>query len=225
MTMKKSNQARCYYPIFLNVKGKRCVVVGGGQVALRKVRMLVEHKADIEVISPVLCPKLQELADNEQIQVIPRQYQTGDLQRAIIVISATDDADINREVIKEARQSAILINVVDNPEKSDFIVPSYLRQGDISVAISTGGRSPALARKIRTILERELGSESTSLLDLIGEVRAEVKSLQMGIGGDAWQEALDLKLLKKSLKNEGKEAAKSILLNRLKNAQQATQGK
>lgn len=223
--MKKSNQVLCYYPLFLKTKGKRCIVVGGGQVALRKVKMLLEHKADIEVISPVLCSKLQELADNEQIHVIPRQYQKGDLRGATIVISATDNADINREVIKEARRNAILINVVDNPEESDFIVPSYLRQGDISVAISTGGRSPALARKIRTILERELGSEHSPLLDLIEEARAEIKSLRLNISGDAWQEALDLDLLNKTLKNKGKQAAKFVLLNRLKKAPKVTHDK
>lgn len=194
-------------------------------MALRKVKTLLEHKADIEVISPVLCSKLQELADNEQVHVIPRQYQKGDLRGATIVISATDNADINREVIKEARKNAILINVVDNPEESDFIVPSYLRQGDISVAISTGGRSPALARKIRTILERELGSEHSPLLDLIDEARAEVKSLRLNISGDAWQEALDLDLLNKTLKNDGKQAAKSVLLNRLRKAQKVTHDK
>lgn len=194
-------------------------------MALRKVKMLLEHNADIEVISPVLCSKLQELADNEQIHVIRRQYQKGDLRGATIVVSATDNADTNREVIKEARKSNILINVVDNPEESDFIVPSYLRQGNISVAISTGGRSPALARKIRTILERELGGEHSPLLELIDEVRAEVKSLRLNISGDAWQESLDLDLLNKTLKNEGKQAAKSVLINRLKKAQKATRSK
>lgn len=223
--MKKSNQALCYYPIFLKIKGKRCIVVGGGQVALRKIKMLLEHQADIEVISPVLCSKLQELADNEQVHVIPRQYQKGDLRGATIVISATDNADINREVIEEARRSAILINVVDSPKESDFIVPSYLRQGDISVAISTGGRSPALARKIRTILERELGGEHSPLLDLIDEARAEVKSLRLNISGNAWQEALDLDLLNKTLKNEGKQAAKFVLLTRLKKASKVTHDK
>ncbi len=223
--MKRLKQPPCYYPIFLKIKGKRCIVVGGGQVALRKVRMLLEHQGHIEVISPVLCSELQELADKEQIYVISRQYRKGDLQGATIVISATDNADINREVVKEARKSSILINVVDNPGESDFIVPSYLRQGDISVAISTGGRSPALARKIRTLLERELGGEHSSLLDLIDEARAEVKSLRLNISGDAWQEALDLDLLNKTLKNEGKQAAKSILINRLKKATKETRGK
>ena len=200
-------------------------MVGGGHVALRKVKMLLECQAEIEVISPVLCSELQELADKKRIYVIPRQYRKGDLQGATIVISATDNADTNREVVKEARKSSILVNVVDSPEESDFIVPSYLRQGDISVAISTGGRSPALARNVRTILEREFSGEPSPLLDLIDEARAEVKLLRLNISGDAWQEALDLDLLNKILKNEGRQAAKSILINRLKKAPKATRGK
>ncbi len=134
-------------------------MVGGGQVALRKVRALLEHRANIEVISPDLCSELIELAEDGQIRVFRRHYQPGDLRKAFTAIAATDNSDINLQVVKEARRNAVLVNVVDDAENSDFILPSYLRRGDVTVAISTAGRSPALARKIRTRLEKNFGDE------------------------------------------------------------------
>ncbi len=211
--MKKSSQE--FYPMFLNISGKRCVVVGGGRVALRKVRALIEHGASVEVISPTLCPELNKLAETSEIKLLRRQYQAGDLKRALLAIAATDDKDINQQVVKEAKGKAVLVNAVDDLENSDFIVPSYARRGDITIAVSTAGRSPALARKIRTKLEKELGDEYASLVSLIGEVRAEAKRQGIKITGDDWQEALDLDLLARLLKRGDVEKAKAILLKNL----------
>ncbi len=205
-----------YYPVFLKIGGRRCVVVGGGQVALRKVTALLEHRASVDVISPELCPGLIELAEDGQIRVFRRRYKAGDLQEAFIVITATDNSDINRQIAKEAKSKGVLVNVVDDAENSDFIVPSYVRRGDITIAVSTAGRSPALARKIRTRLERDFGDEYASLAVLIDEARAEVKRQGIEVDGDAWQEALDLDLLSAMVRRGDREKAKDVLLRNLK---------
>jgi siroheme synthase-like protein len=205
-----------YYPIFLNVSGKRCVVVGGGQVALRKVGALLAQGANVEVISPDICPELKKLADTGEIAVQVKIYQPGDLKRALIVIAATDDHGINLEVAKEAKMTGIPVNVVDDPGNSDFIVPSCLRRGDVAVAISTSGRSPALARKIRARLEKDLGEEYATLALLVDEVLMEVKSQGIKVNGDDWQKALDLDLLIDLLKEGDSEKARTLLLSNLK---------
>ena len=212
--MKKA--ALAYYPMFLNISGKKCVVVGGGRVALRKVRTLLEHGASVEVISSDLCPGLIKLAEKGRISILRRHYQPGDLQKALIAIAATDDRDINQQVIKEAHDRAVLVSAVDDVENSDFIVPSYVRRGDITIAVSTAGRSPALARKIRVRLEEELGDEYASLVNLIGEVRAEARRQGIKVSGDDWQEALDLDLMIGLLKKGDVEKARASLLENLK---------
>jgi siroheme synthase-like protein len=214
--MKKANHDLAYYPIFLNISRKKCVVVGGGRVALRKVRALLEYGAGVEVISPDPCPELIELAKSGRIHILHRHYQPGDLQKAVIAIAATDNSALNQQVIKEAKGKAVLVNVIDEPENSDFIVPSYVRRGSMTIAVSTAGKSPALARKIRTRLEKELGDEYASLVRLIGEVRAEVKRQGIKVTGDDWQEALDLDLMIDLLKRGDDEKAKAVLLDNLK---------
>jgi precorrin-2 dehydrogenase/sirohydrochlorin ferrochelatase len=204
-----------FYPIFLKIRGKRCVVVGGGQVARRKVRALLEYGANIEVISPDPCPELIELEGRRKIGILKRQYQPGDLNKALIAIAATDSSDLNQQVVKEAQDKAVLVNAADDLENSDFIVPSYLRRGDITIAVSTAGRSPALARKIRARLEKEFGDEYASLVRLIGEVRAEVRRQKVKVSGEDWQEALDLDLILDLLKRGEAEKARALLLDRL----------
>jgi len=217
--MKKRGQLPTYYPLFLNISGKKCVVVGGGRVALRKVRTLLEHKANVEVISPDLCSELGQLAENGEIYIVYREYRAGDLKDALVAIVATSDSETNLKVVEEARRNRVLVNVVDDVENSDFILPSYLRKGDVTLAISTAGRSPALARKIRTRLEKDFGDEYASLALLIDEVRAEVKRQEIKVSGDAWQEALDLDLLIDLVKRGNNEKAKAILLSNLKGQQ------
>lgn len=208
-----------YYPVFLNIRGRRCVVVGGGQVALRKVRTLLEHGANIEVISPELCSGLNKLAENGEISVLRKHYQTGDLQGALLAIAATDNNDVNLEVVKEARNRGVLVNVVDSANNSDFVLPSYLNRGDVTIAVSTSGRSPSLARKIRARLEKEFGNEYASLAVLINEVRTEIKRQGIKVDGDDWQEALDLDLMIDLLKKGDGEKARAILLKNLRMSQ------
>lgn len=211
----KKGQGITYYPVFLNISHRRCIVVGGGRVALRKARVLLEHGADVTVISPDLCHELAELAESGEISALAREYQAGDLENAFVAIAATDNSAVNRQVVAETRRGAVLVNVVDDAENSDFIVPSYLRRGEITIAVSTNGKSPALARKIRLRLERELGDEYALLANLISEVRMQVKREGIEVDSDGWQEALDLDLLLSLLGKGEKEAAKAILLSDL----------
>lgn len=218
--MKRRNQVPPYYPIFLNIRGKRCVVVGGGLVALRKVKALLEHEASVKVISPELCPELSQLAKSRAIQVLQKNYNGGDLQGAFIAIAATDDGEINNKVAEEARAKGVLVNVVDDSEHSDFIVPSQLRRGDITIAVSTAGKSPALARKIRTRLEKDFGTEYASLALLVDEVRSELKRQGIKINGYSWQEAIDLDVLIELLRTGQDEKAKATLLANLERLRQ-----
>lgn len=213
--MKTGDRHPVYYPVSLDLRSKKCVVVGGGQVALRKVKALAECKANVTVISPDLCAELVQMAERKEIKVLSRAYRAGDLSGAVIAVAATDDNETNRQIVTEARQERVPVNVVDDPEASDFIVPSYLRRGDVTIAVSTGGRSPALARKIRTRLEKDFGDEYASLAVLIDEVRAEARRQGIRVDGDAWQEALDLDRLMGLLKRGESDKARDVLLSNL----------
>jgi precorrin-2 dehydrogenase len=201
--------------MFLDLKGRRCVVVGGGQVAERKVGMLLEHQAAVTVISPTLSRRLQHLADQGAIQTITRNYQTGDLKGALLVIAATDDPSINTAVAEQGRKQRALVNVVDDPGHSDFIVPSMVRRGDITIAISTAGKSPALARKLRSILEASLPAEYASLVTLVSEVRQELAQRQSPVDSDVWQKCLDIDILVGLIKKGQIEQARQKLVDDL----------
>jgi precorrin-2 dehydrogenase/sirohydrochlorin ferrochelatase len=211
--MKSLNQG--HYPMFLKIKGKKCVVVGGGEVARRKVRGLLECGANVEVISPDPCRELNKLVEAGEIKLLRRRYQPGDLQGAFLAIAATDDSQINRRVLKEAKEKAVPVNVANDAEDSDFILPSCLRRGALTIAVSTAGISPALARKIRTRLEKDFGDEYASLVRLVGEVRAELKRQGIKLTGDDWQEALDLDFIFDLLKRGEGKKAKAVLLDKL----------
>jgi precorrin-2 dehydrogenase/sirohydrochlorin ferrochelatase len=214
--MKKRGPASPYYPILLNIRDKKCLIVGGGEVALRKVLMLVDYNAKVEVVSPVFCPKLNQLAKGGSVKLIHRAYKTEDLNNASLVVAATDDTEVNEKVSVEARKKGILTNVVDKPDISDFIVPSYFRQGDIIVAVSTSGKSPALARKIRGELERSLRPEYGRLAVIAEEVRGELKRLGLKVSGDDWLEVLDLNSLIELIKRGKSKETREIMLTKLK---------
>jgi len=212
----KHNQLPPYCPLFLNIRGKKCLVVGGGTVALRKIEALLKHGAQVEIISPVLCTRLNQLVESEAIHWLRRDYQMGDLKDALLAIATTDDVKTNERIAEEARQRKILVNVVDNPQLSDFIVPSYFNRGNIAIAVSTSGRSPALARKLRSQLEREVGIEYAQLTLIVEEVRFELKQQGVSIDSDTWQKALDLDLLIKLVKAGRTQEARNTLFNDLK---------
>lgn len=202
-----------YFPFFLDIRGKRCLVVGGGSVALRKVQLLLKHGAIVTVVAPVLCSELNELAEAQKIHVLPREFEPGDLQDALIVVAATSESKINEKIALEAKRHKIMINVVDSPELSDFIVPSYFHRGDLIVAVSTSGKSPALARKIRSDLEKSLGEEYSSLTRLVGEVRQEMKRRSVVIHADEWQKCLGIEMFLKLLRAGKRSEAREMLVN------------
>jgi siroheme synthase-like protein len=138
------------YPIFLDLSGRRCVVVGGGEVANRKARKLLQARARVVVISPEIGAELESVA----VEVHRRPYRAGDLEGAFLAFAATGSREVNAAVAREARERGIQVNVADRPSDGDFALPSTLRRGRLQVAVSTGGASPALARKIKDELER-----------------------------------------------------------------------
>jgi precorrin-2 dehydrogenase/sirohydrochlorin ferrochelatase len=164
-----------YYPMYVDLRDKKCVVIGGGPVAERKVKSLLDCGANITVISPQLGEALRELAQERRIKYLRRTYRRGDLEGAFLAISATDRAELNAIIYGEAIQKEILINVVDDPEKCTYIVPSVLQRGDLAISISTAGSCPALSKKIRLGLEREFGEEYCGYLEILQEAREQIK--------------------------------------------------
>ena len=160
-----------YYPIFLDLKERPCLVVGGGMVALRKTEGLLDCGAKVDLISPVIVSELREAATSKPLRLIERKYQTGDSEGYSLVIAATDDRAVNAGIYEEVRELGIPVNVVDDPPLCGFILPSIIRRGPITVAFSTSGRSPALARRLREYLERAIGPEYGALAELLGELR------------------------------------------------------
>lgn len=157
-----------YYPIFLNIQDKKCVVVGGGNVAWRKVCSLKEAGAKVTVVSPDFCPELEGEPGVERIR---QKYDTGILKGAVMVVASTDDSAVNKKVFSDAVESGILVNVVDKPDLCSFIVPASIQRGDLCISISTGGASPALARNIREYLEGQFGEEFDEFTKLLSEMR------------------------------------------------------
>jgi precorrin-2 dehydrogenase/sirohydrochlorin ferrochelatase len=206
------------YPILLvNLHRARCVVVGGGEVAARKVESLRAADAQVSVISPHLHPALESLAAAGGVQVIRRAYRRGDLEGAFLAIAATDEPAVNQAAWEEARARGMLINVVDDPEHCNFFVPAVVRQGDLVIAVSTGGDNPALARCLRERLEAEFGPAYAPFLELAARLRERVKAaLPSACQPAFWDCLLDsdvLPLLEAGLAQAAQERAEQILID------------
>jgi len=160
-----------YYPIYVNLRGQLCVVVGGGKIAEGKVEGLLTAGAKVKVISPDLTSYLRTLSKENAIEHIERTYQTGDLTGAFMVICATDQVEINHKVWQEASANRQLVNVVDDTPRCNFIAPAILRKGDLTLAISTAGKAPALAVRLKERLQEQLGTEYERFLELSGQLR------------------------------------------------------
>ena len=159
---------KVYYPAFLNIEEKKVVVVGGGKVAERKILSLIKVCSDIEVISPDLTKRLEKEKQEGRIKHVPRRYKKGDLKNAFLVIAASDCPSINEQVSKDGR---CLVNVVDTPGLCNFIVPSVMNRGLLTIAISTSGVSPALAGLIRNELKKLYGPEFKDYLNFLRKIR------------------------------------------------------
>lgn len=180
------------YPIFLETKGRRVIVVGGGHVGAEKVRGLLNGEADITVVSPELIPELREHVDAGRIKYVARAYRESDLDDGWdLVMLATDDGAINKEATAAARRRGIWVNAADDPPNCDFILPAVVRKGKITLAASTAGSSPALARRLREELDAYLTEDMPALADLLGDVRKELRARKIKVDSDRWQEAID----------------------------------
>lgn len=165
-----------YYPVFLDLRGKKVLVVGGGPVAERKIETFLEFGASVHVISRELTPVLEKHVEKGLVRFEGPEFRESVLDGAFLVVAATDDFRLNRHVSRHAKERAILVNAVDQPDDCSFVVPSILRRGDLIIAVSTSGRSPALARAVRERLEQVFGDEYESFLVLMGEIRKEILS-------------------------------------------------
>ena len=160
-----------HYPLFLALDGRTVVVAGGGGVAERKVETLVRHGARVVVIAPEATPAIRRRADDGSVEWHARRFEERDLDGAALAFAATGDAEVNVTVARAARRLAIPVNVADAPELCDFLVPALLEAGPIRVAISTGGSSPALARKLRNDIRSLIGQEYGELSEILGALR------------------------------------------------------
>ncbi len=203
-----------FYPIFLNLAGRRCVVIGGGSVAERKVEGLLQVGATVTVISPSLTKTLESWAEEGRIGYIMREYRASDLAGNQLAYIATDNPEVNAAAYREGQERGVWVNVADDPLHCDFILPSALRRGELMVAVSTGGSSPALARAIREELEVYFTDDYATLAEIVRDVRRELKEHCLSPSVEAWHDALDGDL--RRLVREGNQReAKAYLLRRL----------
>ena len=182
------------FPLFVELAGRPCVVIGGGAVAERKVHALLTAGAVVTVVSPALSPALATLADAGRIAHVARLYAEGDLAGAALAFAATDDGAVNADVAHEGRMRGVWVNAADDPPHCDAILPAVLRRGEITVAVSTGGASPALARAVRERLERALPPAYAVLARVAADARRELRAAGRRASADDWLAALDVGL-------------------------------
>ncbi|MGM0470990.1 MAG: precorrin-2 dehydrogenase/sirohydrochlorin ferrochelatase family protein [Bacillota bacterium] len=163
-----------HYPIALDLAGRKVLVVGGGAVAARKVEPLLTTGAEITVVSPQLSARLEELVNETEITYRQRVYSSTDIEDKFLVISATDEQSVNQQVAEDGLAQDKLVNIVDQPELSNFNVPAVVKEGSLCISIATDGKSPALSGQIRRRLETEFGKEYQIFLDWMGDLRSEI---------------------------------------------------
>jgi precorrin-2 dehydrogenase/sirohydrochlorin ferrochelatase len=205
------------YPITLvDLANTPCVVVGGGEVAARKVAGLCEAGARPVVISPALCEPLRRQVEEGEIDAIQRPYQVGDLAGVRLVIAATDDPATNEAVGREAQDSGCLVNIVDDPSRCNFYVPARVRRGALTLAVSTSGSSPLLAQRIRKVLEQQFDAACEAYVELLGELRPRVQDqvAELDHRKALWEALLDsdvLDLLRAGQTQAARQHAETIL--------------
>ena len=203
-----------YYPVFIEMEGRRCLVIGGGRVAEGKVQGLLNAGAVVTVVAPDLTVALRELLDAGSISYEAREYVDGDLESYAICMAATDDGAVNGAVAAEGKRRRIWVNAADDPANCDFILPAVIRQGQVVVAASTGGASPALARRLREELTDFLSEDYASLADLLNEVRSDLRRRGISVDAETWNAAIDGRL-RALLVQRQPEATRAHLLQRL----------
>lgn len=200
------------YPLFVDLRGRRCVVVGGGPVAEAKAAALLECGADVVVVSPGLTERLKSWAAEGKVRWEPRPYRTGDLEGAWLVVSAPDAPEVNRRVWHEAQARRVWMNAVDDPAHCSFIAPAVHRQGDLVVAVSTSGKAPALAVRLRDHFASQLGPEYAAFLELAGELREELarRVPEFGSRRDLWYRIVDSGVLEDLRAGQGERARERV---------------
>ncbi|MBP3703288.1 MAG: bifunctional precorrin-2 dehydrogenase/sirohydrochlorin ferrochelatase [Lachnospiraceae bacterium] len=161
-----------YFPMFIELKNMPCLVIGGGAVAVRKVQVLKEFEAEVTVLSEQFVPALEERTD---IVKIKKSFERSDLSGFFLVVAATDDVILNRSISEECKKRNIFVNVVDQQEDCGFIFPSYLKRGEVVAAFSSGGKSPALAKRLKQIMEENIPEETEDAAEFLGRLRERVK--------------------------------------------------
>ena len=184
-----------YYPVYLNLKGRRCVIFGGGSEAERKAIGLLACSAQVSVINPQITVALQDLANRGLIDWVSREYQAGDLESVFLAIAENDKPWVYIEVAKEAEQRGVLLNVVDTTNLCNFIAPAIVQSGNVTFAISTSGLSPALARRLREELSESPILQWAEMADLLSEVRLTLRRDGVHPDPERWQECMDKELL------------------------------
>ena len=186
------------YPVSLELAGRLCVVIGGAKLAEEKIAGLLDAGARVRVVARSPSSGVRELAARGEIEVVARDYAPGDLAGAFLAIAVADDTSVNRRVYEEAEQRRVLMNAVDDVEHCHFAAPAIVRRGDLAVAISTGGKAPALAKQLRQRLDAQLDGEYATLVDVLDEVRRELlpRDVDFGTWARRWQAALQLDLLR-----------------------------
>jgi siroheme synthase-like protein len=202
------------YPVNLRLKGERCVVIGGGRVALGKVRGLLEAEAAVTVIAREIAPDIADELGTLDVAIERRAYRTGDLAGFRLAITATGDPDVDGSVFRDGEAAGVWVNSADDPANCRFTLPSRIRRGPLLVTFATGGRSPAIARWLRERYENEFGPEYEVLIDLLAEVREERRARGETTESPGWQRALDsgmLELIREGNLAEAKERLQACL--------------
>jgi siroheme synthase-like protein len=212
-----SERPRFGYPVSLDLAGHQAVVIGEEAVAQGKVEGLLAAGARVTVVADGPTPTLSALESDPRVTVARRHWRPADLDGATVCVAASRDPDTRAAISREARDRGVLVNVMDDVEHCDFAAPALLRRGDLLIAISTGGRSPALARRLREELERRFGDEWAAVLDLLAEVRADTLERLPDLEERArrWQDALDLDQLESLVRGGRYDEARRTLTARL----------
>ena len=203
-----------YFPIYLDMARRRCLVIGGGAVAERKIANLLEAGAEVTVLSPDVTENIARWSKQNLLQMKARRYREGDLAGFELAFVATDDAAANSAAFREGRNGGVWVNAADDPAHCDFILPSVLRRGDLTVAVSSGGNSPALARTVREELELYFTQEYEALAQLASEARRELQRRGMTVSFETWRRALSGDVRQLLMRGE-LARARSLLLREL----------
>lgn len=162
-----------YFPFFIDIENKKCVIVGGGKVALRKIKKLLPFNPKITVIAPEICDEIKE---NNKVNILQRNFADSDIENAFMVISATDDNSLNAHIFELCQKNNILINTVDNKEKCGFIFPALVKKENLTVGISTSGKSPLYAKFLRKKIESSIDEKCDETIDILNKYRNLIKS-------------------------------------------------